>query len=362
MVSIKSIRSSQVFIAAFFTILLNSTTLFSQNDSTKLNLDRVYALGLNANIPALLKEINPPNGNLIKAHQEICNRYNLQFKGSKDRSSYLKDHASSIDPLLKQFHAYWRQSMLDTANHHDSSFIKQLTAFFIKENKMKGKKVLSEAELDSCYNLYIAKQSLYSTPGIGKVGKLLDLLVWRSQNDTVYKFKIRDEELNVRVVFMNDFISLGWEEYATLGRHYPGGWATKDALYCVRKAYDLNSESFLVSYLAHEGRHYSDYKIFPNIKSEELEYRAKLTELSLAKKTAYSLIEFFLSNASRNSEGGHQKANYRVISDLSKAIFGKEMESDSNKWKAINVERINEMSYQILSSNTAQLKEKQNSK
>ena len=151
---------------------------------------------------------------------------------------------------------------------------------------------------------------------------------------------------------MDNFITLGWEEYATIGRYYPGGWATVKALYCVKKAYDLKSEKFLISYLAHESRHFTDYKLFPKLTSTDLEYRAKLTELSLAQKTLYDLLKFFINNANYDSDNGHSVANYCAIRDLSKALFKVEFEKDINKWKNISTNKINKTAYKILLANT----------
>ena len=84
---------------------------------------------------------------------------------------------------------------------------------------------------------------------------------------------------------MEDFATLGWMEYATLGAHHPGGWTEEEGIYCVKKAYDVNSENFKISYLTHEARHFADKKLWPDLKSADLEYRAKLTELNLAQDT-----------------------------------------------------------------------------
>jgi hypothetical protein len=156
-------------------------------------------------------------------------------------------------------------------------------------------------------------------------------------------------------VFMDDFITLGWEEFATLEMHYPGGWATPQELYCVKSAYDLKSELFLVSYLAHESRHFADYKLFPKLRSTDLEYRAKLTELSLAKTSLYQLIEFFIANANGRSENGHSVANYCVIRDLSKSLFNIEFEKDISKWKQLSPAVINKGAAEILRANTKTL-------
>ncbi len=75
--------------------------------------------------------------------------------------------------------------------------------------------------------------------------------------------------------------------------------------------------------------------------SADLEYRAKLTELSLANQSLYQLIEFFIMNANYDSENGHSVANYCAIRDVSKAVFGREFEKDMQQWKSIPVSRIN---------------------
>ncbi len=66
--------------------------------------------------------------------------------------------------------------------------------------------------------------------GLARPAGLYDLLVWRTEKDTTYSFAVNKDRLTVKVVFMDDFITLGWEEYATLGKLYPGGWATDQAL------------------------------------------------------------------------------------------------------------------------------------
>src|SRR4029077_9164441 len=77
------------------------------------------------------------------------------------------------------------------------------------------------------------------------------------------------------------------------------GWATAMTLYAVRSAYDIESESFRVSYLAHEAQHFADYGRFPKLARPEREYRAKLTELAEAQATARSPDSLCRTNANR---------------------------------------------------------------
>jgi len=220
---------------------------------------------------------------------------------------------------------------------------------------LSDKNILPDDTLDVYLKKYILSSG-YHTTGFGKTGKFLDLLVWKSENDTTYKFSIYDEKINTRVVFMDDFVTIGWEEYATMGRAFPGGWATKQALYCVKKAYDLNSEDFLICYLCHEGRHFTDYKLFPKLTSADLEYRAKLTELSLLKAELFTTINDFINNANYDSDNGHSIADYCVIMDLSKALFNVDFENDMLKWKNLSPEKINKSAYELLKTNTSALR------
>ena len=195
--------------------------------------------------------------------------------------------------------------------------------------------------------------------GFGKTGGLYDLLVWKTEKDTIYKVTYDGKETPIKIYFMDDFVTLGWSEYATLGRYYPAGWATKEALFCVKKAYDLKSENFRVSYIGHEGRHFADYKLFPKLKgvgSADLEYRGKLTEVSLySQEGLMKRLQFFINTGNYDSDNGHSIAAYCVIRDLSRVLFGNDFEKDINKWKAIPASKINEAAAKLLAENTKAL-------
>jgi hypothetical protein len=349
----------------FITIVyfLISSNLFGQVeiiDSIRINYDKIYSFCLDGNISAVLKEFNNYDKNKLSVSDKLfIAKFETRFSKIEDNSNFLNDHSSKIDSLLKLFHSYWRMSLLEPSKNFDSLFAKNLNIFLSKTMLDKNTPVITNDSLDYQFNKYIKTQKLFATNGIGKTGKLYDLLVWKTQKDTTYNFNIGNEKISANVIFMTDFITLGWEEYATLGTYYPGGWTTKKALFCVKSAYDLNSESFLISYLAHEGRHFKDYILFPKLKnSADLEYRAKLTELSLAKKTLFELIEFFINNANINSDNGHQVADFCVIRDISKFFFKTDFEKDISKWKSLKPEQINKVAYKVLKENTKQLMKK----
>ncbi len=324
----------------------------------QLSLEKIFSYALDGNMPEVLKGIEiDPSQHLSAKDSTIKIKFEERFKYSTDKSNYLSSRKSAIDSLLFIYHNYWRLSLLNPSKNYDVLLKGELVKFLSAKNKP-AKKLTSKSnddDLSAELKKYISSAGLHTT-GYGNTGKLKDLLVWTTEKDTTYNFEINGEKISARVFLMDKFITLGWEEYATLDKLYPGGWATHDALYCVEKAYDLKSENFLISYLAHEGRHFADYKLFPELMSTDLEYRAKLTELSMANETLFTTIQVFIINANYESDNDHQVANYCVIRDLSKLLFKTEFEKDLAKWKTLSVETIHTAAIQALNSNTGDLK------
>ena len=346
------------FNVSVITLLIISSGSLRAEDSTAFDYRKIYSLCLDANVkPALTLIECDSTKKLSDKDAKFKAEIEKRFKFAEDRSTYLEDKKSAISNLHILFHTYWRKSLLDNNTNYDKEFADTLRSFFSAEYSL-PKSNISDDCLDIYYKKYVESKGLYSVGGIGKVGRLYDLLIWRTQKDTTYTIHLHKEKINVRVVLMDSFISLGWEEYATLGKRYPGGWSTKDALFCVKKAYNIESENFLISYLGHEGRHFMDLNAYPKMKSADLEYRAKLTELSLARETLYKLISDFIDNANYDSKNGHSIADYCVIRDLSKRLFHVEFEKDITKWNKISSARINKFAYKILQSNTKLLKSK----
>ena len=180
----------------------------------------------------------------------------------------------------------------------------------------------------------IATERLFALTGV--TAPYYELMLWKTQEPRSYRVKLPERSVNVNVVFLDDFVSLGWAGYATCGRAHSGGWATQDSLYALRSAYDLGSENFRVSYLCHEGRHFSDYKEFPKLEQPELEYRAKLTEIAVSDTTTYDLAVGFARLNGRDRSVPHQFANYWVAKDLSRKVFGsEELVSDEARWRGV---------------------------
>ncbi|HVK96777.1 MAG TPA: hypothetical protein VM368_03115, partial [Flavisolibacter sp.] len=251
------------FLLLFLAIDFRSIAQSSSVDSLEYDISKIYSLALDANLAAVLKIFQEQSSKpLTSRSQNIRDRFLKRFGYAHDSSDYLQMRNSSLNDILLVYRDYWRMSMLDPQAKYDSVLLKHLGK--VLADRYKLSEPVERDTLEFYYKKAITDAGYYSTL-FGKTGRLFDLLVWNHQYDTVYKFKIKKETIEAPVVFMEDFLTLGWGEYATLGRNHSGGWATRDTLFVVKKAYKLDSENFLVSYLAHEGKHFSDYKKFPKL-------------------------------------------------------------------------------------------------
>lgn len=351
-------EKNAIKIILFFLILsvyINNYAQKNQPDSIKMDYEKIYSYCLDGNVsPALTILRSYDSEKLSEKDLKFKTDFENRFRYEEDKSGFTENKISPITELFKIYINYWRLSLIDNSKNYDTLLIQNAAKFLNTNFQSENITTFNEDSIDIYTKKYINSLGLHTT-GFGKTGKYYDLLVWKTEEDTTYTFKTNDEKINVNVVFMDNFITLGWEEYATLGRHYPGGWATKEKLFCVKSAYDLKSENFMISYLAHESRHFADYKLFPKLMSADLEYRAKLTELSLAQKTLYSTIEFFIKNSNYESDNGHSVANYCIIRDLSRALFKTEFEKDINRWKEISDKEINKTASELLKENTRAL-------
>jgi hypothetical protein len=348
----KKMRLRTTFILVYLMLFTRVQGAVGQ-DTIRLDLKSIYTMALDANIHAALPLVRKDPSTLSMEDRAFQTAFESRFGHEKDDSPPAS-FPSPIDSLLLLYKAYWRMSLLDTAANYDSSFLRGITAYLASacpSANIQAKKPLSSDAIDQALNTYITSLHLYTT-GFGKTGRLFDLLVWRNQKDTLYRFSLSGDTTRQPVVFMDDFITLGWEQYATLGRYYPGGWTTSASLFCVRQAYDLQSEDFQISYLAHESRHYTDKQLFPRLQSADLEYRAKLTELSLARVTLLNLIDTFISSANYHSGNGHNVADHCVIRDLSNALFNSSFEKDMDKWRLLDGAAINQAAAKQLAKNT----------
>jgi len=214
----------------------------------------------------------------------------------------------------------------------------------------------------NCRNLDQLEKSLghqFDKKGVyyilGSVLPYRELEIWKKQTSKIYNVKLPNKNRKVKVVFLHDFIIRGWADYATVGVSYPSGWAKKDALFCIKDAYNQRSEKFKCSYLVHETQHFDDYKHFPKLEQIDLEYRAKLAELIMSKKRTYELLDKFIVTMNNNPSSPHAYAEYCLLRDLSFGLSNKKMVRRLIEWKKISAVAIRNACFNILSLHTKNL-------
>jgi hypothetical protein len=215
--------------------------------------------------------------------------------------------------ILEAYQEYWLAAMMkaDSSEALQARLLGRLNAV----PAMAG--AADHASLDSVSEYVVTAiegEGLHALTG--KTEPFYELMIWKSQETKVYDVTLPEGSVNVKVVFLDRFASLGWAGFATCDVAHTGGWAKPDALFAVRSAYDLDSETFRVSYLAHEGQHFADYGKYPMLEQPELEYRAKLTEIVESSATTSNLLSKFATQGGDSRGVPHAFANRQVTMAL----------------------------------------------
>lgn len=255
-----------------------------------------------------------------------------------------------VGAVLDTYREYWLRSLLakQPAAANERWLLDSLNAL-VRRNR--GQAAASLDDLEPALSALIEPRGYHLLLGV--TSPLRELMLWHTERATRYDVKLPESTQPVTVVFMDDFASLGWAGFATCDRHHTGGWTKPDRLYAVRSAYDLGSENFRVSYLAHEAQHFSDNHRFPKLeRQDQLEYRAKLVELAEADSTVYDLLDNFGSNVSQDVSVPHSYANGRVVRDLRQRLF---RAAAAPAWRQASVGKINAAAAELLRLDTARL-------
>lgn len=320
---------------------------------------KVYSLAVSGNLETVVQLLDTLNPNNLSVQERSYRKNMLARFKYKDETELLSTQDTTVIKLVALFRDYWKTAMLNERPLPEAdSLFKHKIAMFIQQNhsldSMKGLAYIKK-HLNKYSNSFLQNQGYYAN-AFGKTAHLYDLFLWKNEEVINYDVELPQDTISVLVHFMSDFISAGWVHYATVGRSQAGGWATKDALYAVKNTYDLDSEQFRVSYLIHEGQHFSDYNRFPQLQQADLEYRAKLAELIYAEETALKLIGLFISQASTSITNPHGFANHCLIRDLSERLFQNKFMTDKELWKkAIAQNKLSETSRLLLQQHAEQL-------
>jgi hypothetical protein len=342
-----------------FLILIVSVSFECKNYvNEKFSFDRIYYYAIQEDVLKIVESLNSiPNDSLSYDQRAIKEKYISRFQTKSEKFDF-KTNDTLIINTIKIFQNYWtdvlmKQHTVRESESKNGILISNLINSYSLSNAGETGNGSKTKDIPLRLSNLLQRYGYYSR--IGRTGNILDLIIWNKQSKETYSMNMDDTIVNVQVVFIDSTITLGWEGYATFDHFYPGGWTGADTLYCIKKDYDINSEHFKVSYLAHETQHLLDHKYKSKVSGWKAEYRAKLAELSLGEKTIHSIIDAFIKGSKNDSHLTHPYAEYRLVGELSKEIFKERFVTDPLRWNKVSYQEINKISRKILKQNSLDL-------
>ena len=185
----------------------------------------------------------------------------------------------------------------------------------------------------------------------GRTGGCYGPYIWRTEELRRYEVELPEGVQEYAVKLLGGFVMESWLSYLTFGLSGTGGWSNGDGLiHCVKRHYDLESESFRVSLLKHEAQHASDQGRYPGMSSADLEYRAKLVELIYSEER--QLLGRFLQEAdAANPSSGHGLAAERIVRGFAR-------QQDGDGLAALPIETVRAAALELFRESSREMAEK----
>lgn len=282
-------------------------------------------------------------GLLIKGNLREAMEYLGKFKEQKEKyDKYIQlfekeeyknyDGDSDIDDILLIYQKYYREVFYlnlpeeEAREHMRRSFVD----FFAITDKDKALGDIEENEISDTF-----KSHSLEFLG-GKTGGYFGPYIWKETQRKKFDVELPGGVQEYTVMLLDGFISRSWLDYISFGEVGTGGWTNGDGVInCIKASYDFDSENFKVSLLKHEAQHARDKVRFPNMSSEELEYRAKLVELIYSSER--NLLNQFCYEADDSEEkNGHAVAASRIVSGFRYVL-------KDDKLEELSISRIQEI-------------------
>lgn len=288
----------------------------------KLLIQEYYSHCLKADLPSGLKLIKKSKNTNLE--RKIISRFVDQNEKSR-----IPCEDKYVKSVIQTYRRYYCNALLypKKVKVFEKALVVELKSLTIAEG-IKVASKLSSDKLEVILKDEFKRRGFFSL--FGTVSPFKSLMVWKKEASKTYTVELPEKKQKVKVVFMDQFIELSWLHYATFGKYYVGGWAKKDSLFCVKQAYKINGPIFKVHYLAHEAQHFSDYKYFPKLQQVDLEYRAKLAELALAKNPK-KLILKLKNEAQKNAKIPHSFAAYQILKGIDNATSSIKLRDQASK-------------------------------
>ena len=291
-----------------------------------------------------------PDSSWTDPDRELAGHFAARFVDGEEEP-LARDTAPFIGKVLRAYHAYWRAALLG-ANREAVEDELAETLRVLPPPKGAARRVADTDPLD-WLAIELEREGLHALTG--RTRPLLDLMIWAREDTTSWSVELTDGTIPVEVVFVREFLAKGWTDWATFGRSSTGGWATPERLFCLEESYDVDSETFRVSYLKHEGRHFADYGRFPALGQPDLEYRAKLTEVAFADSTLRDLLTGFAAAAAFDAGSPHAWASACLVRDLGRvlSVSGDTGAEEGAPWPSVPAAEIRKAARQLIEEHSA---------
>ncbi len=330
---------------------INFNQLYAMHGKPSPAMAKYFSLVFSGNLStAQMLFTNNPNDRGINMLKEKFNSRFIKRTNSLDLSEI---KSPIVVAITKIFQDYWRDALLQKLSLVDLNLLlKQQLDNILQQNTFVSALDDEDKLMDNVVKL-IEKEGYFALSG--KTPPLFELMIWTKNEVSSQKVQLTDGNYDVKVNCLRNFVSKGWANFATFGMSSTGGWAKKDGLYCLCDDYDLSSDHFQVSFLKHEARHFADYQKFPELQSSDLEYRAKLTELTFAGSDTQKRLTRFISAANKIENAPHPLANWHIKNDFLKHLFeGKDSITEAD-WQQLSKEIIQATAQKLLKSHDQKL-------
>ncbi|WNJ18467.1 hypothetical protein [Pontibacter sp. G13] len=328
--------------------LMAATGACAQDHATSISLESMYAKCLQGQMNDVLEWWDQQDHDDLTDDQiALRKRYESRFVNGKDLPS---DHIShpEIAQLQRSFERYWLSALIhpDEVDQAERTLAKELETLSGIEHGAQMSPDTFKVHLEAW-----ALDRGYHALLVGKTAHLRDCFIWKVDSVARYTIPLVQDTVMVEVHLMSDFLSFGWMGFTTFDRTHAGGWATREALFAVKESYDLESESYQVSYLCHEGQHFLDYQHFPRLTGTDLEYRAKLVELIMAQERHHILLQHFQTHAADLPGQHHPRANFLLTTHLQQWMREQVADFDGD-WNSVSKADIRKGSLALLKAHT----------
>ena len=350
---------NRTFLIVIYVLLFQC--ILALGNSVEADLNKAYGKAVAGDIRPILSVLDTVEDVNQSEFTALREKYEKRFITADERIEFDDPFITSLYNL---YTTYWRSSLLNPKSEKKARKI--LVSGLNRLAKSEGyKETLLESLMGPNINkletfiIKTAKEKGYYLI-MGRTIPLRELKIWKKEEQEVFLVELPSDSFSVNVVFAQEFLSKGWLGYATFNRSSTGGWYKGDTIYCVGGKPGDNNERFRVSILGHEGRHISDQKLYGKMDSWIREYRAKLTELLLAEKTFWNLLNGFKNEAQDDISIPHAYASYRIVSDL---IYELTQEQGAKPFQTFSFEdyskeRLKDAMEHILGKNTKSLEAK----